>query len=273
MPSTKVNQQCLDSFFKPDATCNTTYVYLSSRGEGESRDSILVKYIKNQDDPCSILFTKKGSYYYIYSFLLQQILVWAKDPRAFARKGYLGHHTTIGFKGNTLDIHDTFYNAFTDKYDNIILAKTSKQIFYTVDQNNELIKASGHSSMFQEANKILWNDIKCHQLAQNQTGSGKYISKKVVKLLNPKFLPPETKHISIISTIAHLINKRLQEAYKHMESKKYTCGAVVIPYVSKNVEKRVIQKLALNEDHVNIMFSCHDHDTRCSVICINMWNV
>lgn len=262
------DQKSLDIFFQGDATCNTTCIYLNQ--QICQRKEIQVKHIENDDgnNPFRILFIKDESCHHIYSFLLLQILIWANDPRAFARQGYLGHHTTIGFKGNTLDIHDTFYDDFTDKYDYMILAKTSQRINYIVDQNNELIKTSGQESMFQEANEILWNDIKSHGY-----GSCKRpLCSKVIKLMNPEFFGKQTKHTLRISEIARVINERLQEAYKHLETKKYTCGVVVIPYVSKNVEKRVIQKLALNEDHVNIMFSCHDHDTRCSVICINMWN-
>lgn len=90
--------------------------------------------------------------------------------------------------------------------------------------------------------------------------------------MNPSFLPTQAKRKTCISEIAEIINKRLLVAYKHLATRKYTCGAISIPYVSKHIENRVRKQLILDDHKNNMLFSCHDHDTRCSVICINMWD-
>lgn len=271
-PVNKIDQTILDSFFTTSTTCNTTYVYLSSRGEGESRDIVKVKQIPGED--CNILFTSKRGYYYVYSFLLQQIIIWAKDPRAFARQGYLGHHTTIGIKNGRLDIHDTFYNAFKNVRNYLILARTKTQIDYMVDYSkNELIKLSRGKSFFEEANQTLWNDILCHQKDIEVSGKSRDRTheKTNVKLMNPLYLPKSNTSKLEIKEIAQVINSRIVEARQHLASGKYKLGAISVPYISKLVEKRVLKHVEIDQEHQYILFSCHEPDTRCSVICVNMW--
>lgn len=258
-PSSHIDQATLDSFFNTRTTCNTTIVHLE--GERESRDTIKVKQFQSEPDAsvCNILFTSKNGYYYVYSFLLQQIIAWAGDPRAFARQGFLGHHTTIGIKKDgTIDMHDTFYNTFRSVNGHLLIAKTSTKVFYHVNNKNQLVKRSGTKSIFESANQELWNDLKCHQ-------SGKSVRK--IKLLNAAYMSPQKKTRTKLS---ETINARISEANKHLVG-KYTFGAISIPYIAKHVEKRILKLLKLSSEHKYTLFSCHEANTKCSVICINMF--
>lgn len=264
-PSSHIDQATLDSFFNTRTTCNTTIVHLE--GERESRDTIKVKQFQSEPDAsvCNILFTSKNGYYYVYSFLLQQIIAWAGDPRAFARQGFLGHHTTIGIKKDgTIDMHDTFYNTFRSVNGHLLIAKTSTKVFYHVNNKNQLVKRSGTKSIFESANQELWNDIKCHQRTM-QSGSGKSVRK--IKLLNAAYMSPQKKTRTKLS---ETINARISEANKHLVG-KYTFGAISIPYIAKHVEKRILKLLKLSSEHKYTLFSCHEANTKCSVICINMF--
>lgn len=272
-PQSQIDQITLDSFFgtNTNTTCNTTYVYLSSRNDGESRDVLRVKQIY---DDCNILFTKKNGYYYVYSSLLHQMIIWAADPRSFARQGYLGHHTTIGIKNGIIDMHDTFYGTFKNPRGHMILAKQKTRINYKIDNKHQLLKQGGTRSMFENANQTLWNDICCHQQdIESQVGSGKVVAKPknktTMKLINTAYLKQEESPVLRIKQIVAIINKRIAEAEKLLV--KFKHGAIAVPYISKRIEKRVLKQLVFDNSKQYILFSHHQNDAKSSMICIDMW--
>lgn len=162
-------------FFSKFTTCSTTYVYVNQNGEGESRDTLKVKQLPE----CNMLFTEKRGYFYVYCGLLHRIVVWAKDPRAFARQGYIGHHRTIGFKNNRWDIHDTIYGTMKNIRNEILISPIKDTIRYQV-VNNKLQKLGNAKSMYESDNEDLWNEIVC----ESQSGAGLVRTKaKPIKLL------------------------------------------------------------------------------------------
>lgn len=137
--------------------CTTDIVYLDSR---YWRSNVIAK---RMIDDCFYLYTCKDKYIYLYGGdLLERILVWARDPRSFSRKGFLGSHLSIGLRDdNTIDIHETIYETEKGWNSQTIISKKKKVIHYTISDENTLIKTKRVPSSRYDTTLDIWNEILC----------------------------------------------------------------------------------------------------------------
>jgi hypothetical protein len=52
-------------------------------------------WVKEIDKECSIFYTVKNGYYFVYPRFIRNVLLWSKHPKAFGTEGYLGNHISI----------------------------------------------------------------------------------------------------------------------------------------------------------------------------------
>jgi len=232
-------------FFSIFNNCTTTYVYVNQNGEGDYRNTLKVKNI----DDCNILFTTKGNYYYCYDGLLTNLIVWAKDPLAFGRQGFIGHHITIGWKNNNWDVHETIYSAFENARGNLLISNNKKCIKYKV-VNDEIEKTStSQESQYEEYVRNLWNEIKC----DNRVNGGASTRKQIVP--HDVIIPDKSQKTTLSSKqLACIILNEITHIKKHIKA-----AALRVPYISKHKEKKV---LALITPHVKrefILWSNHNN--------------
>lgn len=266
--------QDVKDFFSTFTTCSTTYVYINQNGEGETRDTLKGKQVKVKKLPeCNMLFTEKKGYFYVYCGLLHRIVVWAKDPRAFARQGYIGHHRTIGFKNNSWDIHDTIYGTMKNIRGEILISPIKNTIRYKV-VNNKLKKLGNAKSVYESDNEDFWNEIVCE--AVSLEGSGLVRAKTKVKVERPIKLLRKSivtaKPVPLkTSDIVQKFKSLYIEACNLIHNKKE--GAIIrIPYVSKLRERGFLKGLTKADMNMKtdcILWSYH-HD-KVSFVTINMF--
>lgn len=216
-----------------------------------------------------MLFTEKKGYFYVYCGLLHRIVVWAKDPRAFARQGYIGHHRTIGFKNNNWDIHDTIYGTMKNIRGEILISPIKNTIRYKV-VNNKLQKLGNVKSIYESDNEILWNEIICETVSIQ---GGGLVRTKInpIKLLRKSTVTKKPAQLRT-SQILQKFKSLYIEACKLIHNKKE--GAIIrIPYVSKQRERSFLSGLreTMKEDMTKdcILWSYH-HD-KVSFITVNMF--
>lgn len=161
------------SFFdiKNAKQCTTSIVYINGFDDPLSISKVMLKEV---DEDCYLKFTMKNNFYYVYTRLIENMLLWSKHPKAFGIKGHMGNHVSIGplkNKPNNASIHETFY-SWKKTPDNLYDILWNKQhIFYDIDTINpkELITQQFISS--HSIAQSLWDAIYCHNNSK-QTGSG-----------------------------------------------------------------------------------------------------
>ncbi len=231
-------------FFSTYTNCSTTYVYVNQIGEGDTRDTLKVKAI----DDCNILFTNKGNYYYCYDGLLTNIIVWARDPLAFGRQGFIGHHITIGWKNNNWDIHETIYSAFENTRGNLVISNNKKCVRYKVS-NNQVENTSRNKSQYEEYVSNLWNEIRCETSNNIKKDGGGHTVHDIIKPEKSK-ITPKLSSKQLASIILH--------EFSYID-KNGQAAAIRVPYISKHKEKRVLALLAPHVKKEFILWSNHNN--------------
>jgi hypothetical protein len=163
-----------DLFQEDKMPCSVDFVYLNQEGDGEVRDKVFAKRMVGD---CYYLYMTKGSYMYIFGGgLLGNILVWARDPRMFSRKGYIGNHTSIGLKKNgKMDIHTTLYSiSCASNNEPMISQKTKQVISYKLVKDNEIKKVNPTDFHPVDTTAEFWEEILCVLKDKNLLQTGGY---------------------------------------------------------------------------------------------------
>lgn len=186
--------------------CSVDFVYLNQSSDGEVRDQVFAKRMVGD---CYYLFMTKGNYLYIFGGgLLASILVWARDPREFSRKGYLGNHTSIGLRKNgTIDIHTTLYSICCSSTNEPMISRKNKKVIpYRLLKNNEIRKVNPSDNDSGDTTEEFWNEMLCVLDDPNLLQSGGYTPDNI-------FYDPLSYHIFPIQKT----RSKLDSTYEKMK--------------------------------------------------------
>jgi hypothetical protein len=257
--------QNVDTFFSQKTQpCTTSVVYLNKQGMRKIATKL---HAKKVDDDCHLFYTHvltpQASYYYIYCDLLQQLIVWSKDPRAFGKNGFLGTHLTIGgdlLLGN-LDIHETIYYPFIDQSKNLLINKQKSVVRFKQTATGHLqCTTRGRPSQHITA-KAIWNDICCYAMPDAVPnivpGGARYKKKKLPMMeAEPTDVAP-SEHWTIAS---------MQEFISTWATARiFSTGVIRLPYIVRTRMNDVADLiLAVVGDRPCMLVS--DSSGRCSLL-------
>jgi hypothetical protein len=211
-------------FFGNGQKCSTQIVYISKNAPVHISEVM----VKNVDEECNYLYREKNGWFFIYTQLFNNILLWSAHPRMFGKEGFVGNHLSIGEVNGVVTIHQTTYSSkmhHIGQY-NIIWDKTS--IWYNTYKGGSLrsnsVEAVG-----------LWNNIAA-EANKTQSGSG---GLKVVPIImkTKKQIIKETK-------LEKKIMDRIKKVKEYINKPDAYMVSVRIPYTRENSEViNIIKKI------------------------------
>lgn len=158
-------------FQEDQIPCSAEIVFLDSRGNGDIRDKVIAK---RMIDDCYYTYTCKDNYIYLYGGdLLERMLVWAREPQYFSRRGHLGSHLSIGLRENrTVDIHETIYETFLMNNNEPIIGTKKTMVYYNLQRNNDITRKKDSKYNVYDTTIDTWNEIRCVLQDRNKLQSG-----------------------------------------------------------------------------------------------------
>ena len=226
----------VNAFFQSHVQpCTTSIVYLNAYGKPKVTTHVMAKTV---DEDCHLFYTRpSGSYIYVYSDLLRQLVVWAKTPNTFSRQGFLGTHVTIGQKTNgSLDIHETVYHSFQEHPgpDQPLLISNKKTVVnYVAGPRGGLrCTSKGRPSSWAMVH-ALWNDIVCDiQFLAGGGAKSKARVREKVSMMPPQ--PLATSHWNARSS-----PDAFKDAWLQWKASPTTVAVFRLPYIPKRKLDRV----------------------------------
>jgi len=162
----------VEKFFKDHKECSTSIVYLSNN------DAVHITQakVKVYDEECSYIFREKRNWYFIYTQLFKNLMVWSAHPRAFGKEGFVGNHISIGESTHDkkLTLHTTTYSSKLHKLGihHIIWDKTHK--WCSINKNGSINSV--------DDNVVgLWNNISRFSKDGDQPKDGGGMTLKLMK--------------------------------------------------------------------------------------------
>lgn len=216
----------VQSFFSNGDKCSTSIVYISKNGPVHATELL----VKNVDEECHYLYREKHGWYFVYTQLFKNIMLWSAHPRMFGKEGFAGHHITIGEQNGTVTLHHTMYSSkkhHIGQY-NIIWDKTAK--WYTTNKDGSL------NSTLTEAVGV-WNDIARQASASNGGGlSTTKTSRRHSLMRKGKTKAKKLVVSSYIDILQKRLKKSIVDEYVSKPERYMVCTR--IPFLDSNDKKK-----------------------------------
>jgi len=217
-------------FFKNGIKCNTSIVYISRNDPVHVSEAM----IKSIDDECNYLFREKRGWYFIYTQLFKNILLWSAHPRMYGKEGFVGNHLSIGEQNGQITLHHTTYSSKKHKVGQYYIIWDKTHEWYNAQKDGSLdstnIDALG-----------LWNEIARSSIE----GGGKSVGRGSHHLIKPS---GKSANISLLN-----ISKRLYKLHEFLSQPEKYMVSMRIPYMKySNKDMRIFKEytttLVLNHD-------------------------
>ena len=240
--SRHLNMQDVNNFFKNGIKCNTSIVYISKHDPVHISEAL----IKHIDEECNYIFREKRGWYFIYTNLFKNMLLWSAHPRMYGKEGFVGNHLSIGEKDGHLTIHHTTYLSKEHHIGQYVIIWDKTHEWYTSHPDGSLNSSN-------VAAIGLWNDI-ARSTSTSITGGGKPSSRP--HLIRPSKKAPKLSFQHVIQRLTK-IQTYLKEPDKYMVS-------IRVPYMTyKKQDLKVFNKYA---DSTTLIIN---HDSKTAFALMN----
>jgi hypothetical protein len=200
--------------------------------------------VKEVDEECNYLYSEKNNWYFVYTQLFKNILLWSAHPRMFGKEGFLGNHISIGELNGKLTIHETTHTSQVHPIGQYTIVLDKKSKWYKAHKNGSLVSSSAHAVG-------LWNDIAEEASKPTTGGMGLGVKKLIKKGKTPN----------------QNIKPRLDKVKEYINNPEKYMVVVRVPYNSKDIIKE-IRKYMVHEDCTAIFVT--NEDSKTSFVMFNM---
>lgn len=227
--------------------CSTSIVYVNGFKDGATLSELFVKQI---GDECHVFFVRKGNWFFVYTGLLQRLVLWSKHPRSFGKEGMIGHHVSIGLRDDgEIDVHSTSYDSYAASVGTFkLIAPLAKHTWYRVDDSGDLVRKDGGDMEVEEHVAYLWKLIRC---TVDDNDAALYSGGGIMKMIDySKRSEHKRSHDRDMKRILHLMNTGTNGCIRtrYMDKKEMLAEAKKLRKMS-SVTNSTQQTLAIVSDH------------------------
>lgn len=145
--------------FMDDVSNNTKLkiklVYYNSALNETFKNSVIVKHISPD---CNLLFTKLGSFYYVYNGILANpSILW----RSSNTKARLANHITIGYDRRGWNIHETIYSTNITPKKLYYIVKKEPVVYFNIHPIDQSLVLAIPGTASKLNTESVWNEIVC----------------------------------------------------------------------------------------------------------------